>query len=151
MYGLFIISNNLDKLSVFWGGRINSSWLLHSIARTIWPSLIHTPQIFHTVTPDKTPHHWWPMLNCPFNSNLDFTQSCLIQTHTQIALHWHPMLNCPFNSNPIFAQSHWILFSPILHIYNYWKGSSWQLECVFRYIRYVSFSLIISIETCKEV
>ena len=33
----------------------------------------------------------------------------------------------------------------------YWKGSSWRLECVFRYVRYVSFSLIISIETCKEV
>ena len=26
-----------------------------------------------------------------------------------------------------------------------------RLECVFRYVRYISFSLIISIETCKEV
>ena len=27
----------------------------------------------------------------------------------------------------------------------YWKGSSWKLECVFRYIRYIGFSLIVSI------
>ena len=36
-------------------------------------------------------------------------------------------------------------------VLNYWKGSSWQLGCVFRYVRYADFSLIISIETCKEV
>ena len=34
---------------------------------------------------------------------------------------------------------------------NCWKGSSWRLECVFRYVRYVSFSLIVSTETCKDV
>ena len=78
-------------------------WVKYSIAWIIWPSLICTPWIIRTIIPDKTCHHWWPMLNCPFNSNPNFMQSCLIQTHTQITLHWHPMLNCPFNSNPNFA------------------------------------------------
>ena len=57
------------------------------------------------------------MLNCPFNSYPDFTQSCLIQTFTPIALHWHPMLNCPFNSNPDFVVMYNFFFSPILYIY----------------------------------
>ena len=78
---------------------------LYSVARIIWPSLIQTSQIICTIIADTTHHHWQPMLNCPFNSNPDFTQSCLIQTFTQTTLHWHPMLNCPFNSNPNFAQS----------------------------------------------
>ena len=57
------------------------------------------------------------MLNCPFNSHLDFTQYCLIQTFTQITLRWRPMLNWPCNSNPNFAWSGLIPFSLILHIY----------------------------------
>ena len=72
----------------------------YNIAQIIWPSLIHTSQSIHTIILDTTPCYWQPMLNCPINSNPDFIQSCLIQTHTQIALHWHLMLNCPFNSNP---------------------------------------------------
>ena len=34
---------------------------------------------------------------------------------------------------------------------DYWKGSFWRLECVFRYVGNADFSLIVSIETCKEV
>ena len=90
---------------------------IYSTARVIWPSLIGMSQINRTIILDTTPHHWWPMLNCPFNSHPDFMQSCLIQTLTQTALHSYPMLNCPFNSNPDFVQSWLILFSPILHIY----------------------------------
>ena len=33
----------------------------------------------------------------------------------------------------------------------YWKGSSWWLVCMIRYVRYLRITLIISIETCKEV
>ena len=58
------------------------------------------PWIIQTVLWDTTPCHWWPMLNCPFNSNSDFTQSCLIQSHAQIDIHWHPMLNCLFLFKP---------------------------------------------------
>ena len=89
----------------------------YSIAQIIWSLLIRMCQIICTIISDTTPHHWWPMLNCPFNSHPNFTQLCLIQTLTQITLHWQPMLNCPFNSNPDFVQSCLILFSPILLIY----------------------------------
>ena len=90
---------------------------MYSIAQIIWALLIHTSQIICTVLPDTTHHHWLPMLYCLFNSHPDFTQSCSIQTFTQIAIHWQPMFNCPFNSNPDFAKSGLILFSPFLHIY----------------------------------
>ena len=43
------------------------------------------------------------MLNCLFNSNSNWIQSCLIQNHMQIAVHKHSMLNYTFNSNSIFA------------------------------------------------
>ena len=67
-------------------------WLLYliwkdfeySVAQIIWPSIIHMSRIICTVILDTTLHHWWPMLNWPFNSYPDFMQSYLIQTFTQI-------------------------------------------------------------------
>ena len=83
-----------------------------------------------------------------------FVWNCTFNQKWQIQTKWTGFFGWIFSKYFAAESSRFLICAKLSELnkaIQLLKGSSWRRECVFRYVRNVDFSLIVIIETCKEV